>query len=176
MNLSVSNELDIFEYEEEDNFHDTLENKFLSFQVGRESYAIKICYVSGIIKIQKISELPGIPSYVKGMINRREKVIPVIDIRQRFQLPERPYDKRTCIILVEIQNQEYGLIVDRVNDSFTLLNDNISPPPEYKKIDTSERYIWGIGHRGDKMVIMLNINKVLCDNDAEILEKTITAL
>ena len=101
------------DYEEDE---DTQEDKFLTFVLNREEYGIEIRHVTEIIGIQSITEVPDMPHYIKGVINLRGKVIPVMDVRLRFGVAEREYDDRTCIIVINIEEQSVGMIVDRVSE------------------------------------------------------------
>src|SRR3990172_5823963 len=95
---------------------DTQEGKYLTFTMGKEEYGIEIHNVTEIIGIQSITDLPDTPDFVKGVINLRGKVIPVLDVRLRFKMEEKAYNDRTCIIVVNIRNMSVGLIVDTVSE------------------------------------------------------------
>ena len=119
---------DLLEDDDEDG-EDTQEDKYLTFVIGKEDFGIEIRYVTEIIGIQGITEVPDMPHYVKGVINLRGKVIPVMDVRLRFGVDERPYDDRTCIIVININDQPVGLIVDRVLEVLDIQKSEIEPPP-----------------------------------------------
>ena len=106
----------------------TLE-KYLTFRVGEEDYGISIQYVSEIVGLQKITPVPDVPPYVKGVINLRGKIIPVLDMRRRLGMPERSYDERTCIIVVNVEGDLLGLIVERVNEVTDIPQEQIEPSP-----------------------------------------------
>lgn len=152
-------------YEDED----TQKDKYLTFALSNESYAIEIKFVTEIIGIQKITEIPDMPDYVKGVINLRGKVIPVIDVRIRFKIPKKDYGDRTCIIVVDINDMAVGLIVDEVSEVLNIPEDSIDPPPSTKKGQAS-RYIQGMGKVGDNVKIILNIEMMLNKEDIEALE------
>lgn len=145
------------EYEENE---DTLENKFLTFVINGEEYGIEIRHVTEIIGIQNITVVPDIPQYVKGVINLRGKVIPVMDVRLRFCMGARDYDERTCIIVIKIEGQSVGMIVDRVSEVLDIPKDNIEPPPEVKKSESS-RFIKGMGKMDDRVMMLLNEYQLL---------------
>ncbi|MEW6182079.1 MAG: chemotaxis protein CheW [Bacillota bacterium] len=151
-------------YEEED--EDTQEDKFLTFVLGEEEYGIEIRYVTEIIGIQKITDVPDMPSYVKGVINLRGKVIPVMDVRLRFGMEERPYDDRTCIVVININNHAVGLVVDRVSEVLDIPGTDVEPPPKVRKGEGS-RFIKGMGKVGEQVKIMLNAEHVLFDGEEE---------
>lgn len=145
---------------DDDEFEDTQKDKYLTFRIGDESFGFAIQYVTEIIVIHKITEVPDTPSFVRGVINLRGKVIPVIDVRHRFGLELREYDDRTCIIVVDYEETAVGLIVDTVNEVVDIPEDQIDPPPRARSgIDSS--YIWGMGKIGKQVNILLNLGKVL---------------
>jgi purine-binding chemotaxis protein CheW len=155
---------DLLDDEDEDG-EDTQENKYLTFIIGKEDYGIEIRYVTEIIGIQNITEVPDMPHYVKGVINLRGKVIPVMDVRLRFGVEERPYDGRTCIIVININNRPpVGLIVDRVLDVLDIPESEIEPPPMMRK-GKSNCFIQGMGKVGDQVKLLLNANKLLFDEE-----------
>ena len=150
----------------------TQEGKFLTFKMGTEEYGIEIKHVTEIIGIQKITDLPDMPVYVKGIINLRGKVIPVIDIRLRFNLPERQYDERTCIIVVNLKGVTVGLIVDSVSEVQDIPDDSIELPPRVTR-GSGNRYIQGLGKVGDNVKIILNIQRLLFEDELDELAEAI---
>jgi purine-binding chemotaxis protein CheW len=153
---------DIVELEEDE---DTQADKYLNFRIGTESYGISIKFVREIIELQKISEVPDMPSYVKGVINLRGKVIPIIDIRLRFNFEERKYDDRTCIIVVDIKNSSIGFIVDTVEDVLEIPENEVEPAPRFKTASGKERYISGMGKVSDSVKILLDVDKMIFEED-----------
>lgn len=145
-----------------DEFEDTQENKFLTFRVGKEDYGIEIRYVTEIVGIQKITEVPDMPDYVKGVINLRGNVIPVVDVRLMFRMQPFDYDDRTCVIVVTIAESPIGLVVDTVKEVVSILPDRISPAPQMNK-GKMGRYVNGIGRMDEEVVILLAIDKLLAD-------------
>jgi purine-binding chemotaxis protein CheW len=147
---------------EEDSFtieEDTLKGRFLTFRLAEEDYGLEIRYVTEIIGIQKITDVPDMPDFVKGVINLRGKVIPVMDVRVRFGLPEREYDERTCIIVVNVEEKSVGLVVDKVNEVASIPDDQIEPPPRTGQESCS--YIQGIGKIGEEVKILLDVKQLL---------------
>ncbi len=149
---------------------DTQANKFLTFVIGEEEFAIEIRYVKEINGIQEITELPDVPHYVKGVINLRGKVIPVIDVRLRFNMSEKEYDERTCIIVVDIRDLSVGLIVDAVSEVLEIPPESIEPPPKVN-LGEAQRYLQGMGKVGDEVKILLNTKKMLVEGDLELLSE-----
>ncbi len=148
---------------------DTQKNKFLTFAIGNEVYGIEIKYVTEIIGIQQITQIPEVPNYVKGIINLRGKIIPVIDVRLKFRKEPIEYSDRTCIIVIDIQTLSVGLIVDNVSEVLVIPEENIVPPPE-NKTGFYNRYIKGIGKVGTDVKLLLECGKLLNEDDLGTLE------
>lgn len=144
---------------------DEQRDKYLTFALGEEYYGLEIRYVLEIIGVQMITEVPELPDFIRGIINLRGKIIPVMDVRLRFKKPFREYNDRTCIIVILIENTAIGLIVDRVIEVLSIPDSQIVPPPDYTKL--SNRYIQGIGKTGDEVKLLLNCNKLLNDHETE---------
>ncbi|HOM01370.1 MAG TPA: chemotaxis protein CheW [Acetivibrio sp.] len=151
----------VLEYEE-----DTQKGKYLTFVIGKEVYGIEIKYVTEIIGIQQITEVPELPEYIKGIINLRGKIIPVLDVRLRFKKEPMEYNDRTCIVVVDIKDVSVGLIVDSVAEVVAIPDENIVPPPE-ANTGFSNRYIKEIGKVGDEVKLLLDCNKLLNDEECE---------
>jgi len=145
---------------------DTQKGKFLIFSLGKEDYGIEIMYVTEIIGIQSITEVPELPVYIKGIINLRGKIIPVMDVRLRFGKPEREYDERTCVIVIDIKDASIGLIVDRVSEVLNIADTEIVPPPQLDK-DYQHKYIKGIGKVEREVKLLLDCEKLLNDNEID---------
>jgi purine-binding chemotaxis protein CheW len=143
---------------------DTLKNMYLTFRLGNEDYGIEIRYVTEIVGMQKITEVPDMPIFVKGVVNLRGQVIPVIDMRLRFNMQSRDYDERTCIVVVSISGSQVGLVVDTVNEVRNIDDEQISPPPRTAGAD-SARYIQGMGKAGEAVIILLEGQKLLNEHE-----------
>jgi purine-binding chemotaxis protein CheW len=139
---------------------DTQKDKYLTFLLTKEDYGLEIHYVTEIIGIQKITKVPDLPNFIKGVINLRGKVIPVMDMRARFNLPNREYDERTCIIVVNIQDQALGLVVDRVNEVVTIPAEQVEDPPAASK-GSAARFIRGIGKVDEGVKVLLKVDRLL---------------
>jgi purine-binding chemotaxis protein CheW len=149
-------------YDEDD--EDTQKDKYLTFTVGSEDYGIEIVHVTEIIGIQKITDMPDMPDYIKGVINLRGKVIPVMDVRLRFRMPEREYDDRTCIVVVNVNGTPVGLVVDTVKEVADIPENQIELPPEVAQSGT-QRYIKGLGKMGETVKILLDVEKLVRNED-----------
>ncbi len=150
--------------DDEDN-EDTQANKYLFFRIGKESYGIGIRYVIEIIELQNISAVPDMPAYVKGVINLRGKVIPIVDLRLRFDMEERQYDDRTCIIVTEVDNVLVGCLVDTVEEVMEIPEKNIEPPPKFKTVSGKDQYISGMGKVGEAIKILIDVEKIVRDEN-----------
>lgn len=145
---------------------DTQKGKFLTFSVGKEAYGIEIKFVTEIIGIQEITEVPELPDYVKGIINLRGKIIPVIDVRLRFRKEPKDYNDRTCIVVINIKETTVGLIVDNVAEVINIDDSNIVPPPQMKT-GFHNRYVRGIGKVGNEVKLLLDCDKLLNDEELD---------
>lgn len=152
-----------------DELEDTQKGKFLTFVLGKEVYAIEINYVTEIIGIQEISQVPELPPYIIGIINLRGKIIPVMDVRLRFKKPVIDYNDRTCIIVIDIEDISIGLIVDAVSEVIVIAEEDIVPPPELNNT-SNNKYIKGIGKVGNEVKLILDCNKLLSAQEVENLE------
>ncbi len=158
------------EHGERANLQETLSNitdregKYLTFTLASEEYGIGILKIKEIIGMMPITSVPRTPAFVKGVINLRGKVIPVIDLRLRFGMEPMDYTDRTCIIVVEIGTQAIditiGIVVDSVSEVLNIKNEEIENTPSFgTELDT--RYILGMAKMEGKVKILLDINEVL---------------
>lgn len=134
--------------------------KYLTFLVDGGSYGLDIRYVTEIIGLHAITAVPDVPPYVRGIINLRGRVIPVVDIRARFGFPDRAYDERTCIIVVRVAASDIGLVVDTVSEVLALPEDQISPPPTTAS-GGGASYLRGVGRIGPRVTLLLDAHRLL---------------
>lgn len=139
---------------------DTQRDKYLTFHLAGEDYGIEIRYVIEIIGIQNITDVPDMPAFIRGVINLRGKVIPVMDVRARFNLGNRDYDDRTCIIVVNVDGTEVGLVVDEVSEVADIPQANVEPAPKTNR-NVEDSYIQGMGKINDSVKILLDVQKLL---------------
>lgn len=139
---------------------DEMENMYLNFYVAQEVYGVEIRYVLQIVGMQDINAMPEMPMYMKGFINLRGNVIPVVSMRERFGKMEEEYNERTCIVIVSVGDREIGLIVDAIKETITIEPNRISPQPSTaQSADTA--YIIGIAQLGGNNVsILLDAQKL----------------
>lgn len=143
---------------------DTQKDKYLTFAVGSEDYGIDICHVTEIIGIQKITDVPDMPAYIKGVINLRGKVIPVMDVRLRFRMDKRGYDDRTCIVVVNVRGTAVGLVVDTVKEVADIPEKQIESPPDVSE-GNRQLFIKGLGKIGEEVKILLDVNRLVLKQD-----------
>ena len=141
--------------------------KFLTFALGEESYGVAVLKIREIIRMQKITPVPQMPKYVKGVMNLRGKVIPVIDMRLKFEVGEDKVTERTCIVVVQINNVEgmqtsVGLIVDAVEEVVNISEDEVEDPPEIGNQFENE-YILGIAKIKGEVKTLLDIDRVILE-------------
>lgn len=140
-----------------------LNGKYLTFKLGEEEYGVEILKVREINGIMNITAVPQMPSCMKGVINLRGKVIPVVDLRLKFALPEAEYTEQTCVIVVDV-GREIGIIVDTVSEVLDIMNENVEAPPSMgAAVNTS--FILGMGKVGEEVKILLDIDKVLTNEE-----------
>ncbi len=146
------------------------EGKFLTFVLGNEEYGIEILMVREIIGIMEITPVPQTPDYVKGVINLRGKVIPVIDQRIKFSMPEVQQTQETCVIVVDVKESLIGILVDSVSEVLDIGREEIEATPHFgQEIDT--QFIMGLGKTKGKLIILLDIEKVLTTEEIKMVEE-----
>ena len=156
---------------------DTLAGKYLVFQLGHEEFGIRVMKVREIMGVQDITAVPQTPAYIKGVINLRGKVIPVVDLRLKFGLPELEYTQRTCIIVVQVQGDTnamlMGVVVDGVAEVLNLAAGDIEDTPDFGQ-GTTASYLLGMAKIKGKVKILLDINQVLNNQELHGLESVLS--
>lgn len=147
-------------------FEDTQKDKYLTFVIEKESYGIEIKYVTEIIGIQKITEVPELPDFIRGIINLRGKIIPVMDVRTRFRKPFREYNDRTCIVVIDIDDVSIGLIVDTVSEVLSIEEVDVVLPPD-SKTGFANRYVKAIAKVEGQVKLILECRKLLREDELE---------
>lgn len=147
---------------EEQDIEDSMHGKFLVFMLDEQEYAIAIKYVVDIINVQPMTRVPNVPDFVKGITNLRGKVIPIVDVRIRFGKSHKEYNDRTCIIVVELDDMQVGLVIDQVAEVITLDDDDIAPPPAFNQ-SPEYKFIQGIGKAENGIKLLLDCKTVLSD-------------
>ncbi len=151
---------------------DTQKGQFMTFQVGKEYFGISISYVNEIIMMQPITMVPEVKDYIKGLINLRGKIIPVIDVRVRFKMDPVEYTDRTCIIVINVKTTVIGLIVEKIAEVDTIQDSDIVPPPSLGRKDSEQnKYVYGLARTGDTMKLLIDPEKLIKDEDLEVMEE-----
>jgi len=146
---------------------DMLKDRYLTFSIGQEIYGVEVRYVIeivGIKTIAEITEIPELPEYVKGIINLRGKIIPVLDLRLRFRKEPKDYDDRTCVIVIDIMGKYVGLIVDSVAEVTTIPEEEVDEPPRLSK-GFSNKCVKKIGKVGSEVRLLLDCEMLLSEDD-----------
>lgn len=154
--------------EELEETEDTQHGRFLTFALGEEVFGIEIRFVTEIIGMQPITPLPEVPNFIKGIINLRGKIIPVVDVRLKFEKETVAYNDRTCIIVVETNEITVGLIVDKVAEVLKIEDENIVPPPDHRT-GIQNRYLAGIGKDGEDVKLLLSCEKLFSDEEVRVI-------
>ncbi len=139
-----------------------IEHMYMTFDLAGETYAVNIQYVTEIVGMQRISAVPDMPDFIRGAMNLRGKVIPVMDLRLRFGLPWRDYDDRTTIVVLDQNNSQTGLVVDRVTDVVTIPQEYIDPPPNWHS-NESRGVVLGLAKQNNSVSMILDITRLLMD-------------
>jgi purine-binding chemotaxis protein CheW len=145
-------------------FADTRAGKYLTFKLGKEEFGIQVLHVKEIMGVQVITAVPGTPAHLKGVLNLRGKIIPVVDLRLKFRFPDAPFTQTTCIIVVQVaqegQQSMIGMIVDGVCEVLNLAASDIEDPPDFGEgVDTP--FVLGIAMVKGTVKILLKIEDVL---------------
>lgn len=159
----MSDMLNSFEEEKE---VDLQRNMYLTFLLDNRVFAFHIKDVDEIVEVMEATPVPEYPVYVKGIVNIKGTVTPVIDLRLRFKIPEKAYDERTCIIVLTIAQKHIGFVVDTVLSVMEITEKNIDPPPSLTP-DNVSKYISGVAKIEEKLVMLLDSNKIIKQTDLE---------
>lgn len=154
---TIDNTLDILNLQFTGNDH---ESQLLVFNVDGEEFGVDVLLVQEIIRYLKPTKIPNAPKAVRGVINFRGEVIPVLDIRERFDLPVREYDEFTVIVVVEHHGKTLGMIVDHVSDIISLATKDTQLTPEFSD-DEKTAYLRGMGKLGERLILLLDIEKIM---------------
>ncbi|HSV97391.1 MAG TPA: chemotaxis protein CheW [Spirochaetota bacterium] len=150
------------------------ENQYVTFVIGGETYGVEVLKVHEIIGMTQITYVPNAMAFMKGVINLRGSVVPVVDMRIKFTMSERDYDTFTVIIIVEVRGRMIGMIVDSVSDVVSIPVKSIQDTPHFSaKIETD--FIMGIGQIEEKLVIILDVDRIMSGEEMTELERERTA-
>ena len=151
-----------------------LAGKYLTFELGGEQYGLEILSVQELIGIMQVTPVPKTPAFVRGVINLRGKVIPVVDLRQKFGLPVAQDTERTCIIVVQVKYHgrriTMGIVVDEVSEVLEIAIDQLEARPEFG-VQLESDFILAMGKIGDRVVMLLEIDRVLSGREVAAVNK-----
>ncbi len=152
------------------NSSSNLDGKYLTFAISKERYGIEILKVQEIIKVTQITAVPRCPDFLKGVINLRGKIIPVMDLRSKFNIAPIPYDEKTCIIVINVdkgdQRISLGIIVDTVLEVIGFTTAELEFAPQYGS-HLNSNFIVGMGKRDNQLNILIDIEKVISTQESE---------
>ncbi len=154
----------------EEDILDTEKGKYMTFKTNGEYYGIALKYVVEIVGMQTLTAIPEVEDYIKGLINLRGKIIPVIDVRVRFRQEPFEYNDRTCIIIINIEDTTVGLIVETIAEVVEIDDANIVPPPTLNPKHIRNQYVYGVGKVGDAVKMLLDPSKLIKDEELAFLE------
>lgn len=145
-------------------------SQHVTFSLGVEEYGIEITKVQEIIGYQGFTRIPNVPDFIKGVINLRGTVVPVVDLRKKIEMEEKEYTKFTVIIILEALGRIMGIIVDAISDVVSLTEQEIQDTPSFA-VNFRTDFIKGMGKKGEKLIILLDMDKVLSQEELDIIDK-----
>lgn len=148
-------------------------SEFLTFRLGAESYGIEILKVQEIRGFETPTSIANAPAFIKGVINLRGVIVPILDLRIKFQLSQARYDEFTVVIILNIAGRVVGVVVDSVSDVLTLSSENIRPTPEFASATFDTKYITGLGTVDEQMIILLDIEKLMTGADMALVDSAV---
>ena len=152
---------------------DTQKGKYMTFKSGPEYFGLEIQSVQQIIQFQSITKIPETEDYIKGLINLRGRIIPVVDVRLRFKQGACEYNDKTCILVIHVKDTIVGLVVEQIAEVVEIKEENILPPPSIGRADKAHhKYVYGIGKVGNTVKLLLDPEKLLYDDDSSDLESS----
>jgi len=149
--------------EEMDEAEDTTKNNYLIFMIDNEEYGVEVTYIKEIMQMIPITQVPQTPSYLKGIINLRGDIIPIIDVRDRFRKAPKEYDTMTCIVVIVYKEYILGMIVDSVLETLIIEEHDILPPPNVK-LNYYNQFIRNIGRNEKRFKLLMDLERFLLDD------------
>jgi len=149
--------------------HDVAGREFLTFTLGKEEYGIDILKVQELRGYDNVTHIANAPDFLKGVVNLRGVITPIIDMRIRFKLSATTYDQFTVVIILHLENRTAGIVVDGVSDVITLSAEQIKPPPEMGTVLKTD-YLIGLGTLDDRMLILLDIDKLMSSEEIGLID------
>lgn len=171
------NETKSEQYLEEGSFGEALKGKYMTFKLAEEAYGLGILKVKEIIGYMDITKVPKTENFMRGVVNLRGKVIPVIDLRLKFDMEEIEPDEQTVIIVVQLVHDAteitMGVIVDEVMEVLDIQTENIEPSPNFGNSSINNEFILGVGKTEDRVIFLLDINKVLTGDEVDLISNSL---
>ena len=140
----------------------------LAFKLGNEEYGIKILKVQEIRGYESVTRIASAPEHVKGVVNLRGTIVPIVDMRIKFKLGEPTYNQFTVVIILNIQDRVVGMVVDSVSDVITLTADQVKPAPDMGALNTD--YVVGLGTVDERMIILVDIDRLMSSEDMGVID------
>ncbi|WP_110665494.1 chemotaxis protein CheW [Salinicola halophilus] len=151
--------------------NDAASREYLVFSLGEEEYAVDILKVQEIRGYENVTRIANVPAFIKGVTNLRGVIVPIIDLRLKFNLDNVEYGGQTVVIVVNVANRIVGIVVDGVSDVMSLTQEQIKPAPEFG-VTLSSDYLNGIGSLDDRMLVLVDIEKLLTHEEMQLVEHT----
>ncbi|OFC69873.1 chemotaxis protein CheW [Alteromonas confluentis] len=146
--------------------------EYLSFILSDEHYALDITSVKEIRGYEKVTPIANAPAFIKGVLNLRGDIVPIIDLRIKFNIPNPTYNEFTIVIMLHVHNRVIGIVVDGVSDVVRLTEDEVRPPPDFGVIFDS-RFLKGLATVDDRMIILVNIEQLISSGELGLVDKTL---
>lgn len=147
------------------------EQEFLSFVLGEEQYALDIMAVKEIRGYEPVTKIANAPPFIKGVLNLRGDIVPIVDLRIKFNVGEATYDEFTIVIMLHVCNRIVGIVVDAVSDVIKLSSDDIKPPPEFG-VAFDTKFLNGLAEVNDSMVIIVNIESLISSDSLALFDSS----
>ena len=145
-------------------------NEYLTFTLGKEEYGIEILKVQEIRSYEAVTHIANAPEFIKGVVNLRGIIVPIVDMRIKFNLGKAEYDQFTVVIILNVAGRVVGMVVDSVSDVITLSAEQMKPAPDFSSSFDTE-YITGLGTVEERMLILVDIEKLMCGSDMALVEQ-----
>ena len=147
--------------------------EYLTFMLGEEQYGLAIIQVKEIRGYEKVTPIANAPKFIKGVLNLRGDIVPIIDLRIKFNIPDPTYNEFTIVIMLHVHNRVVGIVVDGVSDVVRLTEDEVRPPPDFGVIFDS-RFLKGLATVDDHMVILVNIEQLISSEEIGLVAEQLT--
>ena len=144
--------------------------EFLTFKLGKEEYGVEILKVQEIRSYETVTHIANTPAYIKGVVNLRGTIVPIVDMRIKFELGEPEYTEFTVVIILNVAGRVVGMVVDSVSEVINLAPEQVRPAPEFSS-STDSHYITGLGTLDDRMLILMDIEKLMSGSDLALMEQ-----